>query len=86
MWAGKLAQTTLARRAGPLSFISVRSKKRARIRSSPARITSPTRKVPQPGPGKGANNRLATAITIHGVGGDLPAPVIVLLSEKLPAT
>jgi hypothetical protein len=60
--AGRFAQTTLARRAGPLSFISARSKKRARIKSSPARITSPTRKVPQPGPCKGANKRFATAI------------------------
>ena len=62
--AGRLAQTTLARRAGPLSFISARSKKRARIKSSPARITSPTRKVPQPGLGKDANKRLATATAI----------------------
>jgi hypothetical protein len=64
MLAGKLAQTSLARRAGPLSFNSARSKKWARIRSSPAMITSPTRKVPQPGPGKGANKMLATVTTI----------------------
>jgi len=62
--AGKLIQTTLARRAGPLSFTSARSKKRARIRDSPAMITSPNRKVPHPGPGKGANKRLATPIRI----------------------
>ena len=61
--AGTPAQTPLARRAGPLSIVSARSKKRATIRSSPARIMSPTKKVAQPGPGKGANKRLVIAIT-----------------------
>jgi hypothetical protein len=62
--AGKFAQTILALRAGPLSFISARSKKRATIRISPAMITNPTKTVPQPGPGKGANKRLVTTTTI----------------------
>ena len=61
---GKFAQTILALRAGPLSFISARSKKRATIRISPAMIISPTKTVPQPGPGKGANKRLVTTTTI----------------------
>jgi hypothetical protein len=60
--AGTFAQTALARRAGPLIITSARSKKRATIKSSPARIISPTKKVPQPGPGKGANKRLVIAI------------------------
>jgi len=61
---GEFAQTILALRAGPLSFISARSKKRATIRISPAMIISPTKTVPQPGPGKGANKRLVTTTTI----------------------
>src|SRR5918998_1272840 len=61
---GKFAQTILALRAGPLSFNSARSKKRATIRISPAMIISPTKTVPQPGPGKGANKRLVTTTTI----------------------
>ena len=62
--AGNFAQAILVRCAGPLSFISVRSKKRAKIRISPAMITSPKKKVPQPGPGKGANRRLMTTTKI----------------------
>jgi hypothetical protein len=61
---GKFAQAILARCAGALSFISARSKKRATIRISPAMITSPTKAVPQPGPGKGANKRLVTTTKI----------------------
>ena len=59
---GKLAQTPLARRAGLLSFTSAQSKKWATIRSSLARITSPRRKVPKPGPGKGPKTMLVIAI------------------------
>ena len=61
--AGTLAQTALARRTGPLSIISDRYKKRATIRSSPPGIISRTNKVPQRGPGKGANKRLAIRMT-----------------------
>jgi len=59
---GKLAQVPLARRSGLLSFTSARSKKPATIRSSVARITSPRRRVPKPGPGKGAKTMLPIAI------------------------
>ncbi len=59
---GQLAQAPLARRAGSLSFTSAQSKKWATIRSSPAMIARPRRKVPIPGPGKGAKTRLAIAI------------------------
>ena len=60
---GKLAQASLARRPGFLRIISAQSKKWATIRSSLARITSPRRKVPKPGPGNGPKTRLAITIT-----------------------
>jgi hypothetical protein len=58
----KLAQTPFARRAGLLSITSAQSKKRATIRSSLARMTSPRRKVPKPGPGKSPKTMLVIAI------------------------
>jgi hypothetical protein len=61
---GKLAQVPLDRRTGLLSFISAQSKKRATIRSSLARITSPRRKVPKPGPGSGPKAMLVIAIAM----------------------
>ena len=59
-----VSHTPLVRCSALLSFTSLRSKRRATCHTSPATMPDPTKKVPQPGPGKGAKTRLPIAMAV----------------------